>query len=83
MGGRVFALALTKMLILVTNTPPSEANACVIPSQRSFCFRSSNVSANQVIAATNSTHTPMKVVLRKNTNIGRELEYAAKKGENE
>src|SRR5206468_3175483 len=75
--GRVFALALTRMLILVTSTPPSDANACVIPSQRSFCFRSSNISANQVIAAINSTQTPMKVVLRKNTNIGREVENEA------
>ena len=83
MCGKLFALALIRMLMVVTSTPPSDANACVMPSHRSFCLRSSKISASQVIAATNSTQTPMKVVLRKKTNIGREVEYAAKKGENE
>ncbi len=74
---------MIQKLIAVTSTPPSDANACVMPSQRSRCFLSSNTSASHVMAATNSTHTPMNVVLRKNTNTGSDVAYAAANGENE
>jgi hypothetical protein len=65
---------LIQKLTAVTKTPPTEAKAWVIPSHFSFCFLSWKTSANQVMAATNSTHTPIKVVLRKKMNMPREVE---------
>ena len=61
--------------------PPSDANACVQPSARSFCFLSGNNSASHVIAATNSTQTPMKVVQRKKMNVSSVVENAAANGD--
>ena len=68
-------------MIAVTTTPPSEAKACVLPNAISFWRLSGNSSASHVIAATNSTQTPMKVVQRKNTNDARLVLKAAAHGE--
>jgi hypothetical protein len=62
--GSVAARARIQALTMVTNTPPSDANACVMPNHFSFCARSVKTSAIQVIAATNSMHTPMNVQQR-------------------
>ena len=57
--------------------PPSDENACVYPSTRSRTLESSNISANQATAATNSTETPMNVVQRKSRNCHRVVLNAA------
>jgi len=56
------------MFAAVTSNPPTEAKACVPPRTNSFVRLSGNNSANQVMAATNSTQTPTNVVQRKSKN---------------
>ena len=81
--GRVSRFLLIQTLTMVTNTPPSEAQAWLMPSHFSRWCLSSNTSASQVMAATNSTHTPMKVVQRKKMKTGSEVAKAAQNGEKE
>ncbi len=69
------------VLTPVTRSPPREANAWVEPSTHSLWRLSGNTSASQVMAATNSTQTPINVVHRKKMNVPRLVLYAAAKGE--
>jgi len=63
--------------------PPSEAKASVQPIASSRCRLSENSSASHVTAATNSTHTPMKVVQRNSTSSQSCEQKAATTGETE
>ena len=54
--------------------PPIEPNACVQPMTCSRCFGSSNSSASQATAATNSTQTPTNVQQRQNSSCSTEVE---------
>ena len=80
-AGSVAACATIHAFTPVTSSPPSEAKACVEPSTISFRRLSGKSSASQVIAATNSTHTPMNVVQRKKMNAPKVVENAAANGD--
>ena len=61
--------------------PPSEENACVQPMTFSRRWGSVKSSASQATAATNSTHTPTKVVVRNTSSIGSEVAKPAPRAE--
>ena len=65
-----------------TMRPPIDEKAWVYPRAFSFFLGSSNSSASQATAATNSTHTPMKTKQRKNKSQLRSLAKPAARAEN-
>src|SRR5262245_52748251 len=67
----------------VTNSPPTDANACVHPIASSRFRFSGKSSASHVMAATNSTQTPMKVMHRNSTNEYTSVLNAAATGDRE
>src|SRR5689334_4847321 len=81
MVGKDSALVVTNQFTSATNNPPNEEKACVYPSTCSRCLGSVNNSASQATAATNSTHTPTKVVERSTSNISMEVEKPAPKAD--
>jgi hypothetical protein len=73
---------LIKPYATVTSKPPSDEKACVKPSTFSRCRGLGKSSASQATAATNSTHTPMNVVQRKNSSHSGVVLKPAAKAEN-